>query len=50
MDEGIRFADPPAEPAACADATSRVFWCRRFAAAWVRRLGKDAGPPARLGY
>jgi hypothetical protein len=43
MDQGVRFADPPPEPAACVDATSHVFWCRRFAAAWAVRLGKDAG-------
>ena len=43
MDQGIRFADSPAEPAACVDATSHVFWCRQFAAAWAPRLGRDAG-------
>jgi glycogen debranching enzyme len=44
MDQGIRSADPPKQLAACVDATSHVFWCRRFAAAWARRLGQDAGP------
>lgn len=44
MDQGIRFAESPPEPAACVDATSHVFWGRQIAAAWAARLGKDAGP------
>lgn len=43
MDQGVRFADAPREPAACVDATSHVLWCRRFAATWAGRLGRDAG-------
>jgi neutral trehalase len=42
MDQGIRFSDPPEKPAACVDATSHVFWCRRIAAAWARRLGRKS--------
>ncbi|MEI7766533.1 MAG: trehalase family glycosidase [Phycisphaerae bacterium] len=44
MDQSCRFAEPLLQPSACVDATSHVFWCRRFAAAWARRLGHDAGP------
>jgi putative isomerase len=41
-DQGIRFQNPPPEPAACVDATSHIYWCQRFAAEWARRLGKSA--------
>jgi hypothetical protein len=44
MDQSIRFAQPLTQPAACVDASSHVFWCLRFAVAWAKRLGKDAGP------
>jgi hypothetical protein len=42
MDQGIRFQDPPPQPAACVDATSHVYWCQRFAAEWARKLGMSA--------
>ncbi len=41
MDQCVRFADPPPRPMACIDACSHVLWCRRFAAAWARRLGRN---------
>jgi hypothetical protein len=44
VDFGVRFERRPASPAACVDATSHLFWVRRFAEGWAERLGKDPRP------
>ena len=42
MDHSVRFLNRPVTPAACVDASSHVHWCLGFAAAWAKRLGRDA--------
>ena len=47
VDDGIRFIDPPAQPAAMVDATAHVYALRDHAARWAGRLGRDATPHRR---
>jgi glycogen debranching enzyme len=43
MDEGIRYDERPAGPAACVDATPHVFMLYEHAARWSKALGQPAG-------
>jgi neutral trehalase len=43
MDEGIRYDERPAGPAACVDATPHVFMLYDCAARWSKALGQPAG-------
>ncbi len=43
MDEGIRYDERPAEPAAAVDACSHLYWLYDHAARWSERLGRPAG-------
>lgn len=42
VDEGIRFLDRPAGPAACVDATAHVFLMYDYAARWSEQLQRPA--------
>lgn len=44
VDDGVRFDRTSADPPACVDATSHVYWLYAYAAQWSRELGRNPEP------